>query len=55
MDALSEHMWPANDGDHVWSPWKSLRGREGTSPATQYRTCVHPSCGATEERLAPNG
>jgi hypothetical protein len=47
---LSNHEWPKNQRDHVWGPWLSQRKASITSPATQYRTCVHPQCRAVDER-----
>ena len=52
MKELQYHGWP-DPGEHLWSEWMSDRPRQGTQPATQYRKCCHPRCGAWERREAP--
>lgn len=51
MKELEDHEWPTVLGEHVWSPWYAKTGLPGRP--TQYRTCVHPKCGASETREAP--
>lgn len=53
MEQLTDHTWPTDPAQHVWGPW--MAGvRAGTpAPPTQYRTCVHPTCGASEHREVP--
>lgn len=54
MTPLTDHAWPG-PGEHLWGPWMMHTPRQGSSPPTQYRTCCHPKCGASERRTAPAG
>lgn len=44
------HGWPTDPARHVWTAWMT---KTGMPKPTQYRSCIHPHCGATETREAP--
>lgn len=52
MRELESHGWPS-DGEHVWTRWYQNKPNDAKGGPTQYRTCIHPECGASEERKAP--
>jgi hypothetical protein len=53
MDSLSDHRWPADQADHKWGPWRQKTKTGTGKPAMQTRACIHPGCGAYQEREAP--
>lgn len=53
MDPSSNHNWPTDPSEHVWGPWMAKTPIGKPQPATQYRMCVHPACGASETRETP--
>lgn len=52
MEPLVSHGWPA-DGEHMWGPWMQKTRSDKPGGATDYRQCIHPDCGAWEERQSP--
>jgi len=50
---MPDHLWPTDPTAHVWGPWYANTNQRGTTPATQYRMCVHPDCIRVEYRDAP--
>lgn len=47
---IENHEWPVSQAEHVWGEWTQ---RTALPKATQYRSCIHPRCGAFETREAP--
>lgn len=46
------HNWPENM-EHLYDNWTLNTPREGTTPPTQSRRCIHPKCKHFETRIAP--
>lgn len=53
MDPTDDHAWPEDPAEHVYGPWMAKTAAGKPTPPTQYRTCIHPRCGASETREAP--
>jgi hypothetical protein len=48
---LEVHSWPDPD-EHLWGDWMLNTSREGPTPATFYRVCLHPTCDGVEVKNA---
>ncbi len=46
---LQYHAWPKPE-EHLWTSWMLNTSREGATPPTEHRTCLHPACHAVEVR-----
>lgn len=52
MKLIDDHEWPESKTQHLFGPWMQ---KTDTPPYIQYRMCVHPNCGASEEREYKHG
>lgn len=43
----TNHEWPTDPNEHLWTEWQA---KTGLPKATQWRACIHPKCKAVEER-----
>jgi hypothetical protein len=53
VEPTTNHNWPQDPTQHMWGPWYTDKGGKGV--ATQYRSCIDPTCKAVDRRPYPYG